>query len=284
MLSSILETHEKKPPLIILNGRARVPRMHQTRMQNRNKKVWRSAAAKRLLKLAGEARTVEDAIQRLTQRYLEGVNCPPTDLDPIGAKLGITGFEAADLAGSGELRRDGEGLRIFYSHHLSAERRRFTIAHEMCHAALERAGRHVPRYGKELERLCDMFAAELLMPRQLFIESALGEVSTQRILDLARHFRTSVATTGIRYAELRRVSVFACQDLRVIWGRGILRPSQRTPIDKSLRPSICKALDGEPSSDEVFLTAGPPLCRWYFECRPLAGGRSVLCLLRPVEE
>lgn len=250
-------------------------------MQNR-KKVWRSAAAKRLLKLAGGVKTVEDAIEQLTQGYLQGVKCPPTDLDPIGTKLGITGFEAADLAGSGELRRDGEGLRIFYSHHLSAERRRFTIAHEMGHALLEQTGAHVPRYGKELERICDMFAAELLMPRQVFVESAHGEVSTQRILDMARHFRTSVATTGIRYAELCKVSVFACQDSRVIWGKGIFRPPTRTSVDESLRPSICKALDGEVSSDEVFLSSSASFHRWYFECRPLGGGRIVLCLLRPV--
>jgi hypothetical protein len=197
------------------------------------RRVWRSAAAQRLLKLANGVKTVEDAVEQLAQGYLEGVKCPPTDLDSVGAKLGVTGFEAADLAGSGELRKDGEGLRIFYSHYLPAERRRFTIAHELGHAVLERSGSHAPRYGKELERLCDLFAVELLMPKHVFVDVARGEVSTQQILDIARHFRTSVTATGFRFAELRGVSVFACEDSRVIWGKGVVRPAKRALVDET---------------------------------------------------
>jgi len=247
------------------------------------KNIWRSAAAKRLLKLAGSSGTMEDALEQLALEYLRGVQCPPTDLESIGARLGITGFEGADIAGSGELRKDGAGLRVFYSHHLSPERRRFTIAHEIGHAVLEQTGPRAPRYGKELERLCDMFAAALLMPRHVFVENARGEVSTQRILDMARHFRTSVATTGIRYAELCGVPVFGYQDSRVIWGKGV-GAARHTSVDESLRPSISKALNGEVSCDEVFLSSGASFRRWHFECRPLAKGRSVLCVLRPVGE
>ena len=251
-------------------------------MQTR-RKAWRSAAAQRLLQLAGGKKSVEEAIEFLTGEYLQGVRCPPTDLDSVGTKLGITGFEAADIAGSGELRRDGEGFRIFYSNYLSSERRRFTIAHEMGHAVLEQTGSHVPRYGKELERLCDMFAVELLMPKEIFADHARGEVSTQRILDMARHFRTSVATTGLRFAELCGVSVFACQGSRVIWGKGKIRPTKHTPIDESFQPLIRAALNGEMGSDEVFLSATTSFRRWVFECRPLVRGTSVLCLLRPAE-
>jgi hypothetical protein len=254
--------------------------LQQTKLQKR-KKVWRSAAAQRVLKLAAGSKTVEEAIEFLSKQYLEGVQCPPTDLDSIGTKLGITGFESADLAGSGELRKDGDGLRVFYSNYLSVERRRFTIAHEMGHAVLERTGTHVPRYGKELERLCDMFAVELLMPKERFVEHANGEVSTQRILDLARRFRTSVAATGIRFAELYGVSVFVCQDSRVVWGKGKIRPAKKANIDESIRPFIDKALGGEAGSDEVFLSSARSVHRWSIEYRPLALGTSVLCLLRP---
>jgi IrrE N-terminal-like domain len=224
---------------------------------------------------------VEDAVVRIAGGYLLGTSCPPTDLDAIGAKLGITGFEAADIAGAGEIRRDGEGLRIFYSNYLSAERRRFTIAHEMGHAILERTGSNVPRHGKEVERLCDMFAVELLMPKQLFLDRARGKISTQRILEMAHHFRTSVATTGIRYAELFGVTVFALEDSKAIWGKGIFRPKPEDPIDDSFEPSIRKALEGETSSDEMFLNSDPSFRRWRLECSPFATGKSVLCLLQP---
>jgi len=243
-------------------------------------KTWRSAAAQRILKLGGGSGTVEDAVARMAEGYLRGTRCPPTDLDSIGEKLGITGFEAADLAGAGEIRRDGERLRIFYSNYLSQERRRFTIAHEMCHAALERTGPNVPRHGREVERLCDMFAVELLMPKQLFLDRARDEVSTQRILDMARDFRTSVTTTGMRYAELFGVTVFEVEGSKVIWSKGVFRPKPQDPIDDSFRPSIRKALDGEMSSDEVFLSADTSFRRWRLECRPFAAGKSVLCLLQ----
>lgn len=257
----------------------RPSRLKGTTIQRRNKH-WRSSAAQRFLKLAVGAETVERAIERLAADYLRGVACPPTDLDAIAEKLGVTGFEAADLAGSGEIRKDGHGFRIFYSTYLSQERRRFTIAHEMGHALLEHTGSPVPRHGKELERLCDIFAVELLMPKPVFIDSARGEISTQRILDIARQFRTSVATTGLRYAELCDVSVFGFQDSRVIWGKGIVRSGSQGTIERPLLALISKALSGEASSDYVFLHSGDSSRRWRFECHPLARGKTVLCLLR----
>jgi Zn-dependent peptidase ImmA (M78 family) len=248
--------------------------------QNR-KKTWRSAAAQSLLELAGGAGTVESAVASLAEGYLQGTTRPPTDLDQIAPKLGITGFEAAEIAGSGELRRDGDRLRVFYSIDLSADRRRFTIAHEMGHALLESTGPKRPQKGKEVERLCDMFAAELLMPRQEFLDRAHGEASTERILELARHFRTSLTTTGIRYAELLGVSVFAYQDERVIWGKDAFRRAAQNSIDDSFLPAIRRALEGETSFDEFFLSSDTSYRRWRFECRPLNVGRSVLCLLQP---
>lgn len=243
--------------------------------------VWRSAAASRLLKLANGTKTVEEAIEQLAQRYLDGVKCPPTDLDSVGSKLRVNAFEVADIPGSGELRRDGNGFRIFYSTYLPVGRRRFTIAHELGHALLEQTGSGVPRKGKELERLCDMFAAELLMPKSVFLEMAQGEVSTQSIIDIARQFQTSITATGLRYAELRRVTVFACEELRVIWGKGSHRPSTRGDVDESLRPAILKALGGEPNTDEIFLDSINSYRRWRIDCRPLARGNHVLCLLQP---
>jgi hypothetical protein len=245
-------------------------------------KTWRSAAAQRILKLAGDSGTVKDAVARIAEGYLSGTSCPPTDLDSIGAKLGITGFEVADLAGSGEIRRDGERFRIFYSNYLSVERRRFTIAHEMGHAILEKAGPNLLQRGKEVERLCDMFAVELLMPKRVFLDCASGEISTYRILEMARHFRTSVATTGMRYAELFSVTVFAVENSKVIWSKGNFRPRPEDPIDDSFGVSIRKALEGESSSEEIFLRSDTSFQRWRLECSPFARGKSVLCLLQPV--
>jgi hypothetical protein len=252
------------------------------RNRTRNPKVvWRSAAASRLLELANGSKTVEEAIEQLAGRHLDGVKCPPTHLESVGSKLRINAFEAADIPGSGELRRDGNGFRIFYSTFLSVERQRFTIAHELAHALLEQTGSRVPRQGKELERLCDMFAVELLMPKSVFLEMTRGEISTQRIIDTAQQFRTSVAATGLRYAELRRVTVFACEELRVIWGRGSFRSLAGGSVYESFRPAVLKALNGEASTDEFFLNSFGSFQTWRIDCRPFARGKSVLCVLQP---
>src|SRR6266487_2639897 len=101
-------------------------------------KEWKSAAARRLLSLAGSTRSVEEAISIIASRLLHGVSCPPTDLEAIMPRLNVTRCEAdADLPISGELRKDTDGLRIVVSAHLSPARRRWTIAHELGHAVFE---------------------------------------------------------------------------------------------------------------------------------------------------
>jgi hypothetical protein len=246
--------------------------------------AWRSSAAKRFIRLVEGVESVEDAIHCLTQKFLEGVECPPTDLESIGAKLGITGFELGDIAGAGELRKDGCGFRIVYASGLSPERRRFTIAHEMGHVLLEKTGPNAPRSGKELERLCNLFAVELLMPRDIFVQSVHGDFSTQQILNSAKRFRTSISSAALRFAELFGVSVFGCQDFRIIWGKGRYTSNRHRQIDEPFLPAIHKALEtGVAAVDEFFLLPSTSLRRWRFECIPLRGGRTVLCLLQPMK-
>ena len=141
--------------------------------------MWKSAASRRLLKLADNPASVKQAIEILANRYLAGLSYPPTDLKAISDRLNVKEFRKEEFLGSGELRRDREGLVIVYSPYLSLERRRFTIAHEMAHALFETSGPRFPRYGRELERLCNMFATEILMPKEAFSESSWPRSLTQ---------------------------------------------------------------------------------------------------------
>jgi len=233
-----------------------------------------------LLDRAGGNGTVEDAVARLADECLAGVQCPPTDLESVGSKLGVIGFHAEDIAGSGELRKDTDGFRIVYSVYLPPPSRRFTIAHEIGHVVLETLGLKSHRTGKEVERLCDLFAVDLLMPRRAFIECADGEISTQKIFDLAKHFRTSISATALRYADLFHVSVFAYQDSEIIWRRGLAKSNGH--VDTAFLPSIKGALNGAKTSEEVFLDSNNSFQRWRIECQPLVPGKSVVCLVRPV--
>jgi len=89
------------------------------------------------------------------------------------------------------------------------ERQRFTVCHEIGHKVLGLASshQHVPQWGyakRDLnEVLCDIFAAELLMPFEQFRAAARGrEPSLDTVLKLMEAFRTSFPATASRLARL----------------------------------------------------------------------------------
>ena len=85
------------------------------------------------------------------------------------------------------------------------ERQRFTICHEIAHIVLDVQSDHAtqPWSAKRPleERLCDSFAAELLMPEGLFRPMAEDlPVSLGSVDELARRFLASTLATGSRFA------------------------------------------------------------------------------------
>jgi hypothetical protein len=90
-----------------------------------------------------------------------------------------------------------------------AERQRFTVCHEIAHIALRLPSQHGASpwwsYAKRplAEILCDIFAAELLLPYDLFQpEAEKSSISLAAIDDLAERFQASVTATGSRYAAV----------------------------------------------------------------------------------
>lgn len=89
----------------------------------------------------------------------------------------------------------------------SAERRRFTICHEIAHIVLGLPSDHKVQWWSTkrpmAERLCDIFAAELLLPDHLFRPLAEdAPVCLASIDTLAADFEASVTSTGSRYASV----------------------------------------------------------------------------------
>lgn len=86
------------------------------------------------------------------------------------------------------------------------ERRRFTICHEIAHIVLGLSSEHKaqPWWSAKrplAERLCDVYAAELLLPEGLFKPVAEDSaVSLATIEALANDFCASFTATGSRYA------------------------------------------------------------------------------------
>jgi len=88
-----------------------------------------------------------------------------------------------------------------------AERQRFTICHEIAHIVLGLPSDHTVQWWSAkrpmAERLCDVFAAELLLPDCLFQPLAeAAPVCLATIDRLAADFEASVTSTGSRYASV----------------------------------------------------------------------------------
>lgn len=88
-------------------------------------------------------------------------------------------------------------------------RQRFTICHEIAHAVLELPSEHKGASESSYARRplneiwCDVFAAELLLPFDLFKPRVTrSEVSLEAISTLANEFDASFAATGSRFAAV----------------------------------------------------------------------------------
>ena len=91
----------------------------------------------------------------------------------------------------------------------SEERQRFTVCHELAHIVLGLPSEHGTgpawSYTKRSpnEILCDVFAAELLLPYKLFKPLVTNaEFSLAAIDELAGQFKASTTATGSRFATL----------------------------------------------------------------------------------
>ena len=220
------------------------------------------------------------AITSIVSGLLEGVSCPPTDLSAIEKKVSVYSCVAEDIAGSGELRRDEAGLRIVYSCYLAKPRRRFTIAHELAHAYFETCWPDLPRPSKEVEQLCDLMAAEILMPSSHVLELIKDEFRLERIFEIARTFQVSLSASAIRCAHLKSVTVFEVNGSKVTWGSGLVRRGSISKLSESLQSVILTSTAVQRGEDQLFFDSETGLRPWHVEYRAIAKGRTLL-LLQP---
>ncbi len=133
----------------------------------------------------------------------------PVPLDAYLTVAGATSREVDDMeegeAGMCFTLPDGT-YRICVNTKDAVERRRFTLCHEVAHIVLNLRSDHSTQpwtTGRPLvERLCDLFAVELLLPDVLFQPAAEdAPVSLAGIDALAVQFAASVTATGSRFAD-----------------------------------------------------------------------------------
>ncbi len=239
-----------------------------------------SPPVRRLLEMAGNPPTIEEAVRKIVNDLLKGVAVAPTQLEALREPLHISEFCAEDVPFSGELRRHGKLLKVVYSVHLSESRRRFTIAHELGHALLEKADRNCGQSGNEIERLCDMVAAEILMPREVFLDKLGPTLSIARIFQLRNIFQVSLFALALRCFEFERASIFEVEKTRVRWGCGRVKKGPLQNLESWLQINIQGALELPNSAMEVYFDDKGVMYRGELEWSKLSDDRTLFLLKR----
>lgn len=129
----------------------------------------------------------------------------------------LAGIKVSPMVGSGLLGqreallyRNSDGTaHVFYDSSYPRGRVNFSIAHEVIHTFFPNSGggarfRNLhaddSREANELERLCDLGAAELLMPEQEFQEATAGEMGLHLVPGFSERFGSSFEATVFRLA------------------------------------------------------------------------------------
>ena len=140
----------------------------------------------------------------------------------------------------------------------SEERQRFTACHEIAHIVLGLPSEHssMPRwsYAKrpKNEVLCDVFAAELLLPMQLFQPLVKDQqIGFTAIDELAGHFMASATATGSRYA-----TVMDAPCAFVLSEKGLVRYASRSNSLREARGWIPPRMEIPPETISSALRTG----------------------------
>ncbi len=134
---------------------------------------------------------------------------PPIDIERIALSLGTRKVIRRSLQGDGICYPMGRNAHVIVLNEAhSKERQRFTCAHEVAHILLDpmykRRGvrRQHNEMPERLETACDQLAAELLMPRELFVQRAYAHSWQLSALSaLAAEFQTSMEATSRKYVD-----------------------------------------------------------------------------------
>ncbi len=164
---------------------------------------------------------VVNQARKLNALYRQFESGTSTPLESLTQLASIKGFDVAPmlLDGSHDTQRDAvvvmadttssKGGHIFYNPLRSPGRVAFSIAHEIAHtffpsthggARFREMLDEEQQEASELERLCHVGAAELLMPIEEFSDQAKPDWSLHRAQDLAAAFGASLEATVFRLA------------------------------------------------------------------------------------
>jgi Zn-dependent peptidase ImmA (M78 family) len=157
----------------------------------------------------------ESLVQSLCHDLLRDAEAAvPVDLDVLAsyrnARVRIVDHEQAET-----IAWDGRHWHIHVSQRDTPGRQRFSCAHGIVHTFFMDAERTRPSAGvstpakhawsEQEEQLCDIGAAELLLPRVEFLARCPAVVTMATVLELASYFEASAEATALRVVTLSSV-------------------------------------------------------------------------------
>jgi Zn-dependent peptidase ImmA (M78 family) len=202
------------------------------------------ALARRFLDQHQWSGTAEELVVRLCEELLDeaGISVP-IDVRLLASFRGIAAINEVDQAEAGCIFFNGERLVVHMRGTDSAERQRFTICHETIHTFFpgfreERRARTdttVGTYDRNQfeEYLCDIGAAELLLPRKPFLAVLPAQPDIDDVIELADVFDASLEATAIRIVNLATVPM-ALVVLEPAWKPAEQRELARRAIQPAL--------------------------------------------------
>lgn len=154
----------------------------------------------------------------------DGLPSDPFEKIKILASLKGIKIEPMDIEGQRKIQRDAvlypvkSGRMILFNPNRPRSRVLFTLAHEIIHTIFPNSAKGArfrslsnpnSREATELERLCDLGAAELVFPLEEFRSFVNGRYSLSNVSRLSEYFHTSFEATTYRLASAHPGSAVA---------------------------------------------------------------------------
>jgi Zn-dependent peptidase ImmA (M78 family) len=182
-------------------------------MQRRKHGSWTGPVSQILARISNFDSPESLFIQKVEelQRSNPQISGPPFDPRKYAEALGILIHEKENMALDGILSRSKKGrFVITLKKNVNPSRKNFTIAHEVAHTFFfdllnktQYRGRS-NKFDPQEERLCDIAAAELLMPRRIFRSDLGGTLSPARLIELQDRYQVSLQAVAIRAAQVMK--------------------------------------------------------------------------------
>jgi IrrE N-terminal-like domain len=236
---------------------------------------------------------IDAAKKRATRLVTEsGIREPPFRPALYGSLCNVQEIVQKRMEIDGRLIPTSRGFKIELRKDRPHVRKNFTCAHEIAHTFFYEAAPALKAFDiqdREEEFLCNVAAAELLMPAVTFKRIAAEfEVSATSVLEISQLFETSVTSTVVRLGDLgiwgAKFILWDCKD-PVPVARWLATPSRplsyfpKLGFEDDANSGLRKVIEtGTPTLTEEWLFFDNRFLRCRIDSIILPGSRALSCI------